>query len=576
MILGSVMMDEQDAVGTQSRSGRPPAGDKERQEDLQQVRGWRAALDAERLQIATRILPVVIGLAVISELGFIAVYFILGRPWQWIWMVLEVAGAILFFLLAYLAARKGRLSLTVYLTTVGIVITTVIGPALIEGIAVAGVASGMIAIIFARLLAGRTQNRVVVATTAVATGAGVLLAGFRVFALLSVPSWVYTLTNVVTVDLAILIIAMILDSRDVRYENALAQAEAYSAQLEAQRAMLEQRGRDLARRARYQEAAATVARDAAAMLDLPTLLSRVVTLISEQLGFYHTGIFLLDPAREWAVLQAASSEGGQRMLQRGHRLRLGTGIVGYVAAQEEPRIALDVGEDAVFFDNPDLPETRSELALPLRTRGELIGVLDVQSQEPAAFSQQDVAVLQILADQVAVAISNARLFQQAQESLEAERRAYGELTRRAWEELLQTLPVRGYRYYKQTVAPVNHLTEEGQPSDEELPQLKLPIQYRGQKLGTLVARKPADSEGWTSAEVELMKTLAERVGVALDSARLYEDSQRRATRERLMAEITARIRTSIQVETVLRTAVQELGQALGATEGLIWLAAEEG
>jgi len=211
--------------------------------------------------------------------------------------------------------------------------------------------------------------------------------------------------------------------------DALARARRYAAELEEQRERLEEtvkeRTRDLTRRTRYLETTATVARDVALELDLQGLLSHVVTLISERFAFYHTGIFLLDPSDEWAELRAASSAGGQRMLARRHRLRVGAeGIVGHVAGSGVHRVALDVGEDAVFFDNMDLPETRSEIALPLRVRGKIIGVLDVQSRESEAFSQEDVAVLQVLADQVAMAISNAHLFQRIDESMEEERRAW--------------------------------------------------------------------------------------------------------------------------------------------------------
>ena len=157
------------------------------------------------------------------------------------------------------------------------------------------------------------------------------------------------------------------------------------------------------------------------------MLSSAVRLISERLDFYHTGLFFVDPSGEWAVLQAASSEGGRRMLERGHRLRVGAqGIVGDVAARGMPRIALDVGRDAVFFDNPDLPDTHSEMAMPLRSRDVVIGVLDVQSRERGAFTPEDIGVLQTLADQVALAISNARLFSEAQEALATQQRVYAE------------------------------------------------------------------------------------------------------------------------------------------------------
>jgi len=172
------------------------------------------------------------------------------------------------------------------------------------------------------------------------------------------------------------------------------------------------------RRAAQLAAAAEVARSATAILDVSQLLDETVRLISKQFGFYHAGVFLLDETGEYAVLRAASSEGGQRMLARGHKLKVGeVGIVGYVAGTGEPRIALDVGADAVFFDNPDLPDTRSEMALPLVSRGRVIGVLDVQSTEPAAFTEEDVAVLRAMADQLATAIENARLFAETERSL---------------------------------------------------------------------------------------------------------------------------------------------------------------
>jgi GAF domain-containing protein/HAMP domain-containing protein len=337
---------------------------------------------------------------------------------------------------------------------------------------------------------------------------------------------------------------------------------------------LTDRSQDLVRRARYLEATNMIARDAATELDLQRLLTRVASLISHQFGFYHTGIFLLDPTAQWAVLQAASSDGGYRMLARGHRLKVGeVGIVGYVTKHAEPRIALDVGEDAVYFDNPDLPDTRSEMALPLRARGEIIGALDVQSREPGAFSQEDVAVLQTLADQVAVAISNARLFQQVQESLEAERRSYGELTREAWRELLRTQSDLGYVRDVQGLTPIDGRwqpeaeralrTGETVLGTDGATNLVVPIQVHGRVIGVVDAHKPASSEGWTAEQVALLKTLSEQLGMALDSARLYQDTQRRAAEDRLVSEITARIRETLDVDTVLRTAVQEMGKTLG-------------
>jgi putative methionine-R-sulfoxide reductase with GAF domain/HAMP domain-containing protein len=186
-----------------------------------------------------------------------------------------------------------------------------------------------------------------------------------------------------------------------------AELEQWGHQLEF---MVEERTAELAdaskqmrRRATQLEASAEVARAIASVRDRDVLLSQVAELISERFGWYHVGIFLLDQSGEYAVLQAANSQGGQRMLQRGHRLKVGEmGIVGYVTQTGQPRIALDVGRDAIFFDNPELPATRSEMALPLEVGGRIIGALDVQSREATAYDEEDVALLRILADQVAM------------------------------------------------------------------------------------------------------------------------------------------------------------------------------
>ena len=164
----------------------------------------------------------------------------------------------------------------------------------------------------------------------------------------------------------------------------------------------------VAQRTHQIQTASEVARDAGFIRDVDTLLDQVVRLISERFAFYHVGIFLTEG--EDAVLRAASSEGGRRMLERGHRLAVGkVGLVGYVTGTGKPRIALDAGADAVHFASPDLPHTRSELALPLRVGASVIGALDVQSNEPNAFDDHDLVVLQTMADQLAIALENASL-----------------------------------------------------------------------------------------------------------------------------------------------------------------------
>jgi GAF domain-containing protein len=297
----------------------------------------------------------------------------------------------------------------------------------------------------------------------------------------------------------------------------------------------------------------------------------------------------MDPADEWAVLQAASSEGGQRMLAREHRLRVGVqGIVGDVAARGEPRIALDVGQDAVFFDNPDLPETHSEIALPLRSRGEVIGVLDVQTTEREAFTQEDISVLQTLADQVALAISNARLFYEAQESLAAQQRAYGELTGGAWRELLTEQGDLGFIKQKDLLRPAEgawsreavqaaktgRLMQGAHTEDAPAATLAVPIKSGDRVIAVLDAQLSAENTTWTPDQIALLQSLSEQVSQAMERARLYQDTQRRAARERLTREITDAVQRATDMESLMRIATEELVRVLGGTQGYMRLGVE--
>ncbi len=179
-----------------------------------------------------------------------------------------------------------------------------------------------------------------------------------------------------------------------------------------------ERTQALEHRAIQLQAAADVGSTAVRIHDLDELLRQVTYLISERFGFYHVGIFLLDEKGEYATLRASNSNGGQRMLTRGHKLRVGqVGIVGYVTGSGQPRIALNVGEDIEFYSNPDLPDTRSEMALPLAVAGKILGALDIQSSQETAFSQEDISTLKVLTDQIAIAIENARSNELAQEAI---------------------------------------------------------------------------------------------------------------------------------------------------------------
>jgi len=196
-------------------------------------------------------------------------------------------------------------------------------------------------------------------------------------------------------------------------EHARAEAEAHARELERAKQRLKTTYKAIERRNTQLETASQVAREAAGILNVGKLLETTVHLISDRFGFYQAAVFLLDESRKYAVLRAASWEGGKQLLARNYKLLVGyQGIVGHVAKTGEPRISSNesVAGDNVTFQN--LLVARSEIALPLKVRDRVIGVLDVRSSESEAFTEEDVATLQTMADQVAVALDNARLFEQ--------------------------------------------------------------------------------------------------------------------------------------------------------------------
>jgi PAS domain S-box-containing protein len=350
----------------------------------------------------------------------------------------------------------------------------------------------------------------------------------------------------------------------------------------------------LRRRAVQLQAAAEVTREATSILDVRRLLDRTVGLISDRFGFYHAGIFLVDEQGQYAVLRAASSEGGHRMLERGHRLRVGeVGIVGHVAAAGEPRITLDVGKDAIYFDNPDLPRTRSEMALPLRVRGRVIGVLDVQSTEAEAFTDEDVAILQTMADQVALSIENARLLEESQRSLRELQIAHGEYIRTAWESL-ETLPA--FEYDQVEVSPAG---PEPYPALEEKlsagkvvtmiepkdgrSALAAPLRLRDQVIGTITLEEMDEARPWTDDEIQLVEEVSTQVALALESARLFEETQsaldeteEQAHRLALLNEMSDQLGRAANLDDILDIAATMTGQIFVADQVSVALLTDAG
>ncbi len=335
------------------------------------------------------------------------------------------------------------------------------------------------------------------------------------------------------------------------------------------------------RRARQFEAITRINHAIISIHELEVLLPRIAQVVSEQFNVYHTGIFLLDENREFAILHASNSEGGKRMLARGHKLEVSqTGIVGFVTATGRPRIALDVGNDPVHFNNPDLAETRSEAVLPLRYDDRVIGALDVQSAESNAFNEDDMEVLSALADQVSAAISNTLSIQKANKALAEARSVLEKNVQDAWKVMRPKSLGMGYQLIDSAIMPLEtgleseqireatskgsavFYTRKGEPSS-----FTIPIRLRGQIIGIMHLR--SHNREFTNDDADIAQAVSERLSLAIETATLLQSTQHRAEVERLTNNISSKIGASTHFETILQTAAQELSKALGGSDVLV-------
>lgn len=330
------------------------------------------------------------------------------------------------------------------------------------------------------------------------------------------------------------------------------------------------------RRAQQFEAIAHIARTISSTRELDVLLPQITVAINREFGFYHIGIFLLDTTKEYAILSAANSTGGQTMLERGHRLKVGeTGVVGYVTGTGKPHVALDTGADAVFFNNPDLPETRSEIALPLHVGDEIIGALDVQSTTPNAFSQEDINILSTLADQVSIAIQNAEQFEQTKRALKESDVLSRQFVQSGWQQYTLSRNLLGIRHTGARTSLIHR--RNGGDKEDNLAggsrfrtnargaTLSLPIKLRGEVIGSVDVRTP-DRRPWDQDELDIVTAIIERAAIAMENARLLAESQKRAAKERIIGEISSKISMQSEINELLKTTAQELAQSLPGAE----------
>ena len=419
----------------------------------------------------------------------------------------------------------------------------------------------------------------------------------------------------------------------VAFNKMADELQAYYTELEERVAertrALQEANAALQRRAILLEASAEIGRVITSIFDVDELLHRTVNLIRERFGFYHAGIFLIDENGEWAVLREATGEAGEKMKAQGHRLRVGgTSMVGWTALHRRPRIALDVGEDAVHFDNPLLPYTRSEVTLPLMVGGRLLGVLDVQSTEEAAFDEDDVRALQSMADQIAVALENARRLSDEALLLEATSPIYRAsrrlTTATTLDEVSQViietvaesgvegciialfeprgasepqwihfvaswhkegrppmppgtrLPITDSHMRMETMQRLWSVTDVERPSfltPEEVAFFRragvsavanIPLRIGDKPLGFVAAYR-SEAGPFSQAALRLYEALVDQASLALERAWLLEETQRRAEGEATLRSLSDQIARAIDMRTILRNVAEGLSEALHAT-----------
>lgn len=376
------------------------------------------------------------------------------------------------------------------------------------------------------------------------------------------------------------------------------------------------------------QTAAEIARDISSALNLDELLLKAVNLIHERFNFYHASIFLIDPNEKKAVIREATGEAGVQLKRVEHKLAVGSkSIVGFVSSQGEPLVVNDTTKDATHLPNPLLPDTRAEAAIPLKIGDRILGVLDVQSTIPYSFSPSDINTLHILADQLAIAVNNTELFAETQEHLSQHRLLHHITTSAAsgttLEEALtsaveglqvtlggdrvailltdedrKSLVVKAWIGYSEDASNLvipfgsgitgwvathrKHLrvddisqdTRYIQVSSNTRSELALPLIFRNDLLGVL----NVESEhigAYNENDEEMLGTLAGSLAAIIANARLVDQIRKQAERERLLHEISNKIRRSTDMHSILSTTVQEIRRVTGSRKAQIKIGVEE-
>jgi GAF domain-containing protein len=341
-------------------------------------------------------------------------------------------------------------------------------------------------------------------------------------------------------------------------QKNLTKARLVAEELEKDQDYLRQHSQDLERRSVQIRTAAEISRSISGVLTPQRLLQEAVDLILNRFNLYYVGIFIVDETGRSAVLQAGTGDAGKAMISEQHKLPIAeSSMIGWTISHRQARIALDVGTDAIRFANPHLPDTHSELALPLISGDQVIGALTIQSNLSEAFDEDDIIILQNISDTLAIALANARLFQETQRTLEELRIAQRSYVTKTWSETAQEHEGFEYTAGAEPLAPGSGIES-----------IDIPLTLREQIIGQL--HLEGDQE-WTLEEQNLIEAIASQAALAMENARLLEESQQTALHERLVTEITGKVWSSPNTNFILQTAIKELARALRTDEATIEL-----
>jgi len=324
------------------------------------------------------------------------------------------------------------------------------------------------------------------------------------------------------------------------------------ASIEELRSTLEKQVED---RTRLLKATNDLAKVSSSILDPDELLAKIIHMFTDQFNYYYAAIYIIDPGEKWAELKEATGEAGKVLKQNHHRLELtGKSMVSTVIREKSPRISQNTSDDKQRIENPLLPYTRSEVALPLIAGDRVLGALNVQSAKTADFGLEVIETMQNMAGQVAIALENARLFQETQLRIAEMRTIQQQYLVEGWSALSMRKNETEYSI--------------GESNDANTQKFVAPINLRDQIIGQISVEGTAD---WTTEQKNLIDAVATQAAIALENARLVNESRQLANRERMLAEINSKIWASTTIDGVLQTAVKELGKRLDASSATIEL-----